>query len=115
MIFNGTAQELADLTRPFWGEAWWPRLSAVDELRFFEESWSYPFEHPMRVEDAAAIIFAAAWSHLIPDRNSSATIEHGACGEFGVIHNGQFVKWCLSPLHAVLAAVSRMGVSNPTR
>ncbi len=102
-IFNGNAQQLADLTRPFESADWFPFNMLNNGNR------------PISTEAAAAIIFAAAWSHLIPDRNSSATIEHGACGEFGVIHNGQFVKWCLSPLHAVLAAVSRMGVSNPTR
>jgi len=99
-IFNGNAQQLADLTRPFESADWFPFNMLNNGNR------------PISTEAAAAIIFAAAYCHLAKDGTRSASMTIFDDGQ--AIIGGQ-PQSELSPLHAVLAAVSRMGVSNSTR
>lgn len=68
MIFNGTAEELADLTRPFWAAEWWP-----ESLRYAPDTYGDWFlartgtdSVCVDLADAAAIIFAHARLAIAP-------------------------------------------------
>lgn len=110
MIFNGTAQELADLTRKHWDAEWWPKgLEYFDVVTWFPNNGGGWFTHDdsAHVQDthAASIIFAAAFEFVsiqglaVPllwrdfkDENKWAAIIWGRLCEGP------------SPLHAILGA-----------
>ena len=116
MIFTGTAAELAELTRKFWGAEWWPKnqmhfVPAASEERpngvwEWPDVW-YQRGHSLEIESAASIIFAAAIHHIItrnirPYPKGGEVFRLYSCGDHFHCENQEHSQ---SPLHAVLAAV----------
>ena len=108
-VFNGTAAELAELTRKHWEADWWPKHEDGPLLVWPVCSDSDPrgtwleWIPGQDVTTAASIIFSAAMVWLA---------RKGQCPCLAEFVNGWEVNGvgfvcvsCRSPLHAVLAAL----------
>lgn len=116
-VFNGTAAELAELTRKHWGAEWWPKHEDGPLLVWPVCSDSDPrgtwleWIPGQDVTTAASIIFAAAWVHLSTKGWGPQLFTPVAWRETFVVRmDGDFSDKVQrgdgpSPLHAVLAAI----------
>lgn len=117
MIFTGTAAELAELTRKWWGSEWWPKgLEYFHTVTWFPNNGGGWFTHDdsAHVQDdhAASIIFAAAYFKLANDGWGPQLFPPVDWRpSFVVKLANELVRRSEgpSPLHAVLAAVEVVG------
>lgn len=110
MIFTGTAAELAELTRKWWGAEWWPLGLEMHPFGY----WCYLHSgHQMDAGTVAATVFGMALVYMA-GRDMYPELYQSPVGSgpwFLATMPGQeaVVTHGPSPLHAVLAAVEAVG------